>query len=289
MQIGRTITYYILLTLFAGIAISCGRKTQQEIIITPEIEKNHLQLNHIFGQVKEITQEVWAYGPVDSLRNNGTLVATTIQRYSADGYLTSVISIDEYGDTVSIRTINYDGDARELNWEEKNNAGEIIESCQYLYDMNHFKVGEKHFKGDSLTVYIKYKTDGLGNPIEIVQQYDQFELTNRVTYNTDGLTARIDEFEPNGKLFKYITIEYDNYGDEVNRRAFKAGDQLIEYTYTEYDNEGRMLKKIFEDRLHEMQEVYVYSEHDSQGNWTKEEINKLGNIAFQRVRKYIYY
>lgn len=289
MNLGRTITYIILFTLVVGLLFSCGRKPQQEITIIPDVEKNHLQRNHIFGKVKEITQKVYAFEPSDSLHISGQLVATAIQKYSADGYLTSVISLDECGDTVSVKTINYDGNARELKWEEKNVKGELIASCQYLYDMNHFKVGEKHFQGDSLTMDIRYKTDGIGNPIEIVQHHNQFDLLNKVSYNADGLIARIDEFEPNGNLFKYVTIEYDNYGDEVNRRAFKAGNQLIEYTYTEYDNEGRLLKKIFEDRLHDMQEVYVYSEHDSQGNWTKVDIAKLGNVAFQRVREYVYY
>ena len=289
MRIARTFAFILMLVLLSCSQQACRRQKMQEIVITPDIEKTHLQRNHIFGQVKEIKQTVYAYAPTDTLKENGQMVSQSIQRYSADGYLTSVITLSETGDTLTVRQVTYDVNARELKWEERDQRGKLLESCLYEYDINHFKVGEKHYRNDTLLLHISYKTDGKGNAIEINQQFDSYSLRNTVQYNEHGLVTRIDEYEPNGKPFKYITIEYDNYGDEVNRRVFKSGGDLIEYTFKEYDNEGRLLKKIFEDRRHDMQEVYIYSQHDDHGNWTCEEITKLGNIAFQRIREIIYY
>ena len=289
MRMARIFSYFLLLFLLSFAQLSCHRQKMQEIVITPDIEKTHLQRNHIFGQVKEIKQTVYAYAPTDTLKENGQIVSQSIQHYSADGYLTAIITLSETGDTLSVRQVTYDGNANELKWEERDPNGKLLESCIYEYDINHFKVGEKHYQNDSLILHITYKTDGLGNAIEITQQFDSYSLRNTVQYDEHGLVTRIDEFEPNGKPFKYITIEYDNYGDEANRRVFKSGNDLIEYTFKEYDNEGRLLKKIFEDRRHDMQEVYTYSQHDAQGNWTCEEITKLGNMAFQRIREIIYY
>lgn len=286
MRIARTFAFILMLVLLSCSQQACRRQKMQEIVITPDIEKTHLQRNHIFGQVKEIWQTVYV---LDTLANEAQEVSRSVQHYSADGYLTSVVTLSRTGDTLMVRQVTYDGDARELKWEERDPSGKLLESCVYEYDINHFKVGEKHYRNDTLLLHISYKTDGKGNAIEINQQFDSYSLRNTVQYDEHGLVTRIDEFEPNGKPFKYITIEYDNYGDEVNRRVFKSGGDLIEYTFKEYDNEGRLLKKIFEDRRHDMQEVYIYSQHDAHGNWTCEEITKLGNIAFQRIREIIYY
>ena len=286
MRITRTFPFILMLVLLTLSQQACRRQKMQEIVITPDIEKTHLQRNHIFGQVKEIWQTMYV---LDTLANEAQEVSRSVQHYSADGYLTSVVTLTETGDTLMVRQVTYDGDARELKWEERDRNGQLLESCIYEYDINHFKVGEKHYRNDSLIVHVTYKTDGKGNAIEIKQQFNDYTLRNTVQYDEHGLVTRIDEFEPNGKPFKYITIEYDNYGDEVNRRVFKTGDQLIEYTFKEYDNDGRLMKKIFEDRRHDMQEVYTYSNHDEHGNWTREEITKFGYKAYQRNREFIYY
>lgn len=288
MRITRTFPFILMLVLLTLSQQACRRQKMQEIVITPDIEKTHLQRNHIFGQVKEIWQTIYV---LDTLASEAQEVSRSVQHYSADGYLTSVVTLTETGDTLMVRQVTYDGDARELKWEERdrNRNGQLLESCIYEYDINHFKVGEKHYRNDSLIVHVTYKTDGKGNAIEITQRYNDYTLRNTVQYDEHGLVTRIDEFEPNGKPFKYISIEYDNYGDEVNRRVFKTGDQLIEYTFKEYDNDGRLMKKIFEDRRHDMQEVYTYSNHDEHGNWTCEEITKFGYKAYQRNREFIYY
>ena len=53
------------------VANGCRKKTAP-IIITPDIEKNHLQRNHIFGEVKFLETETF-YEHADSLSLKDTV------------------------------------------------------------------------------------------------------------------------------------------------------------------------------------------------------------------------
>lgn len=272
----------------SAVICGCGRK-QQEIVIIPDIERNHLQRNHIFGNVCEIISESYAM-PADSTASdtNGNPLSTVIHKYSPDGYLTEVIKIGGSGDTISKQIITYSPEAKELTRETYNSSGNL--DSKTIFDYNHFgfKSKETLYIADSVIYSIDYKTDGAGNIIEMKRHGDGLTLLSRIAYNKAGLVARIEEYEPSGKIFKYATIEYDNYGDEVNRRVFKTGDELIEYTYTEYNQQGHTLKKIYEDRLHSIREVAEYSAHDKAGNWTyeKKSINNKPAYCRKRIIKY---
>jgi hypothetical protein len=116
-----------------------------------------------------------------------------------------------------------------------------------------------------------------------------YHLTNVMYYNENGLVERIEEYDPNNIMYKFITLEYDNYGDEVNRRAYKNASEMIEYTYTQYSNEGALQKVIFEDRLHNMREDKIYSQHDPQRNWIEEFTLRGNDTLRKRVRSIEYY
>jgi hypothetical protein len=267
-----------------------------EIVIVPDYQKNHLQRNHIFGNVKELT--TYTLLPeeqcvptdslsVDSLRFDTVSVA--IQHYSMDGYLLDYCKSSPEGDTLIVRVFNYYSDARPQSWKEYYPGNSDTVTCRYEYDMNDFLSAEKVYVNDSLVGHTAYKTDGVGNVVEMVRYYDDYSVKNTSKYNAQGLLQRIDEYEPSGKLFKYVTIEYDNYGDEVNRRAFKGENDLIEYTYTQYQQDGSLMKVLFEDRLHHSKEQYEYAGHDAQKNWTSEVRFKDKKLIYKRIRNYIYY
>ncbi|MEG2070434.1 MAG: hypothetical protein RR034_03565 [Bacteroidales bacterium] len=275
---------------FLGIflMISCQEK-KPDIVIIPDNQKNHLQRNHMLGKVKSVKTITLKVQQTDSTTVIEDTLSITIQHYSLDGYLTKSVKLNKKSDTISIRNFYFHPDAREKRWEELDSNYSVGFHGEYEYDINQFKSGEKIFKNDSLFFNIQYKTDGMGNIIEMTQQYDNYAIVNKMQYDKNGLVARIDEYEPNGTLFKYAIIEYDNYGDEVNRKAYKTGDQLIEYTYTQYDQNGALLKVIYEDRLHRNKEVYEYYHHDKEGNWQQEIRKKDEKIMYQRNRELIYY
>ena len=50
--------FFILLAILAIVAGGCKKKPAP-IVITPDIEKNHLQRNHIFGRVKYLDTETF--------------------------------------------------------------------------------------------------------------------------------------------------------------------------------------------------------------------------------------
>ena len=273
----------------------CKRKPA-EIVIIPDVQKNHLQRNHIFGQVKELC--TYTLLPENSVAQNDTMaldslrfdtVSVMVQHYSPDGYLLDYCKMTPQGDTLAVRIFAYHADARADYWKEFYPGEPDTVVCHYEYDMNDFLSAEKIFVRDSVLSTTSYKTDGEGNVIEMVRHYDGYSVRNTSKYNAQGLLSRIDEFEPSGKLFKYVTIEYDNYGDEVNRRAFKGENDLIEYTYTQYQDNGALLKVLFEDRLHNDKEQYVYEGHDQQKNWTSETRYKNKKLQYKRIRTYIYY
>lgn len=273
----------------------CKRKPA-EIVIIPDVQKNHLQRNHIFSQVKELC--TYTLVPENSVAQNDTLaldslrfdtVSVMVQHYSPDGYLLDYCKMTPQGDTLAVRIFGYHADARADYWKEFYPGEPDTVVCHYEYDVNDFLSAEKICVRDSVLSTVSYKTDGEGNVVEMVRHYDGYSVRNTSKYNAQGLLIRIDEFEPSGKLYKYVTIEYDNYGDEVNRRAFKGENDLIEYTYTQYQDNGALLKVLFEDRLHNDKEQYVYAGHDQQKNWTSETRYKNKKLQYKRIRTYIYY
>ncbi len=273
----------------------CKRKPA-EIVIIPDVQKNHLQRNHIFSQVKELC--TYTLVPENSVAQNDTLaldslrfdtVSVMVQHYSPDGYLLDYCKMTPQGDTLAVRIFGYHADARADYWKEFYPGEPDTVVCHYEYDMNDFLSAEKICVRDSVLSTVSYKTDGEGNVVEMVRHYDGYSVRNTSKYNAQGLLIRIDEFEPSGKLYKYVTIEYDNYGDEVNRRAFKGENDLIEYTYTQYQDNGALLKVLFEDRLHNDKEQYFYAGHDQQKNWTSETRYKNKKLQYKRIRTYIYY
>lgn len=273
----------------------CKRKPA-EIVIIPDVQKNHLQRNHIFSQVKELC--TYTLVPENSVAQNDTLaldslsfdtVSVMVQHYSPDGYLLDYCKMTPQGDTLAVRIFGYHADARADYWKEFYPGEPDTVVCHYEYDVNDFLSAEKICVRDSVLSTVSYKTDGEGNVVEMVRHYDGYSVRNTSKYNAQGLLIRIDEFEPSGKLYKYVTIEYDNYGDEVNRRAFKGENDLIEYTYTQYQDNGALLKVLFEDRLHNDKEQYFYAGHDQQKNWTLETRYKNKKLQYKRIRTYIYY
>lgn len=275
------------------------KKKPAEIAITPDIEKNHLQRNHIFGDVKCIETETF-YLAEDSLTASDTnqlakllkkrnADVSTHQLYSSDGFL---LKFYKYGpDKVPVmhRIYRYDSEARPNNWDEYDSTNQTTATGLYLYNRNHFLIGEQIFHGDSIAMAFSYTNDGIGNIINSTQSYGDCITHTEYKYNVYGLVERIIEYEPNGKVFKTVKIEYDNYGDEVNRCVYKAGNQMIEYTYNEYNQEGRQLKTIYEDKIHHIKEFNYYSNFDNQNNWQRE-IKVVDNqIVSVRNRKLIYY
>jgi hypothetical protein len=281
--------YLLLLFLFLFslifIVISCKRK-KNEIEIIPDALKNHLQRARLFGNIHHIETDTYFYSEKDSQYFFLNRIA---QFYSSDGYLTQVIVFDRNNDTISKKKIHYLPNAQENFWEEFNYKEFSLTKDTFLYDKYGF-IAERHvFLNDSLLYKIQFKTDGIGGIIEMKRLLSDYHLTNLMYYNEHGLVARIEEYDPHHKLYKFFTIEYDNYGDEVNRRAFRNANQIIEYTYTQYSNEGLLQKVIFEDRLHNLREDRIYTQHDTKRNWL-EEIVLLGNDTMRkRVRIIEYY
>ncbi|MDR2868615.1 MAG: hypothetical protein LBV46_03640 [Bacteroidales bacterium] len=277
-----------IIIVFLGCLIflaSACRSKKDEIVIVPDVQKNHLERNHIKGNVNIILTKQYLQQDSAALK----LVSIVQQEYSLDGYLKRITSFSETYDTLLIRLIRYDDLAHETSWIEYVPHGDTIARCIYEYDENHFKSAEKYYQHDSLTLILNFKTDGEGNPIAMTRKNGEFLLTNKMYYNELGLINRIEEYDPNGKIFKYFTIDYDNFGDEVNRRAFKSANNLIEYTYTRYDRDGRLLKVIYEDQLHNNRETSEYSQHDARLNWLKEIRTVAVGVQYVRERKITYF
>lgn len=297
MRLPKTSSTFFMMTCM-GLMLLLGacKPKQTEIVIVPDVQKNHLQRNHILGAVKQMVSYTLLANPdalqSDSLASDSLsfdTVSVFIQNYSPDGYLLSAIKLTPEGDTMSVKTISYLSDARQDRWTEMDYTEHTTVCCRYEYDMNDFLSAEKLYYGDSLLMSVSYKTDGAGNVVEMVRNYVTYSIKNTSAYNEHGLVSRIEEYDPSGKMYKYVTIEYDNYGDEVNRRAFKGANDLIEYTYTEYNQDGSLKKVLFEDRLHNSKEHYDYSAYDAQGNWTVETRTKDKQMIYKRTRTYIYY
>ena len=265
---------------------------KKEIIIIPDIQKNHLQRNHIMGNVKSIISTLYYIdknNSEDSTSFTEIKISGSIQHYNPDGYLSQILSLNAEEDTVLVKNIHYRENNKQDYWIEEDKKNSVTTRCQYEYDLTHFLTSEKIYRNDSLVMAIAYKTDAMGNAIEITQEYNNLKLRNTIKYNASGLVERIDEYDPEQKLFKYITIEYDKYGNEINRRAFRNGGNLIEYTYTQYDDKERLIKTIFEDRIHHAREVFDYSEYDQYENWTWENRQIEDQETYIRKRILYYY
>lgn len=200
-----------------------------------------------------------------------------------------MITLNKELDTISVKNIQYNDLGKELNWVERDYLYNKTLVCNYQYDMNGYISGEEYFSQDSLKYSIQYKTDGIGGTTEMIRNYPEYSIKNTFSYNEKGLISRINEYEPNQKLFKYISIEYDNYGDEVNRKVFRGDKDMIEYTYTQYDQYGKLLKEIFENRVHRLKDVATYFEHDQKGNWHFEIFTSNNDTLYFRKREIIYY
>ncbi len=285
----------LLLTILSG---GCKKKPEP-IVITPDIEKNHLQRNHIFGTVRNIQTRTY-YVADDSLSvadtANLSMVLedrkadfSTWQRYSADGFLMHFTKFNPQHDTLLRQEYIYNWKAQLVEWREIDSSGTIVAHGKRIYDRNDFISGEQVFQDDSVVMAFSYTTDGIGNIIKSTQSFGDYSTHTETKYNENGLVEKISEFEPNGKLFKTVKIEYDNYGDEVNRCVYKSGNQMVEYTYTQYSQEGKLLKIIYEDKLHRHREVSYYFDFDEQNNWQTEVKTQNDKIISIRKRKIIYY
>ena len=299
----RTPTFTILLLTLVACLGGCHKKPAP-IVITPDIEKNHLQRNHIFGMVKYLETETFNL-QLDSLSVKDTadlkkLLAAcdslcdvpdfsrSTQRYTSDGYLMEFVKHGHIGNAY-YRTYTYDNEARITGWNEYDYDSTLVTHGTYTYDRNGFLAGEQVYQGDSLVMSFSHTTDGIGNIIHTVQSFGGVKTTMDYKFNEQGLVKEIIEYEPNGNVFKTAKIEYDNYGDEVNRCVYKAGNQMIEYTYTQYDQHGRMRKVIYEDKLHHVKEFHYFFDYDSRKNWQTEVCAVDGKIVYVKRRTFEYY
>ncbi|MBO7492233.1 MAG: hypothetical protein J6T59_07320 [Bacteroidales bacterium] len=284
--------------LLTALVLGGCKKSPAPIVITPDVNKNHLQRNHIYGKVKEIESRTF-YFHEDSLTIQDSARALELTQrpcdryflhnYNPDGFLSSFVNVGMDGDTLIYRCYFYNDRGQISEWTEKGGPSDPITKGVYGYDRNHFLESEKVFHGDTLVLSFAYKTDGIGNIISSTQDNLQFVTVTNYHYNEHGLVDKIEEHEPDGKIFKSATIEYDNYGDEVNRCVYKAGKQLIEYTYNEYSQKGRNIKTIYEDRLHQIKEVNYYAKYDKENNWLVEYSvlnDKLVSIRKRNIKYY---
>ena len=288
----------IVLTVLAIVTGGCHKKPAP-IVITPDIEKTHLERNHIFGKVRWVANAT-CYLYADSLPlkdtanlkalfDGRTFDASSWQRYTADGWLRSFVKLNEKQEVVLCREYTYNDEAKITRWEEYDADSTLVTYGTYTYDRNGFLVGEKVYQGDSLVMSFAHTTDGIGNAIQTVQTFGKLQTLTENKFNEQGLVVQITEHEPDGKVFKTVKIEYDNYGDEVNRCVYKTGDQMIEYTYTEYAQDGRVRKIIYEDKLHHVKEYHYFFDYDSHKNWQTEVCAVDNQIVYIKQRTFEYY
>lgn len=291
--------YILFVFTVVAIVLSGCKKKPAPIVITPDIEKTHLERNHIFGNVRWLaTATCYLYADSLPLKDTANLKALfdgrtfdagSVQLYTADGWLRSFVKLDEKQKVVLRREYTYDDEAKIIRWEEYDADSTMVTYGTYTYDRNGFLVGEQVYQGDSLVMSFTHTTDGIGNVIRTTQSFGKLQTKMENKYNEQGLVREIIEYEPNGKPFKTAKIEYDNYGDEVNRCVYKAGNQMIEYTYTEYAQDGRVRKTIFEDKLHHVKEYHYYFEYDANKNWQTEVCAVDGQIVYVKKRTFEYY
>lgn len=287
-----------LLGLMAVLSVGCRRQPTDPDII-PDVQKNHLQRNHVFGNVRDMATETYMLA-ADSLTAADTALAlakagerqpeaSALRHYSSDGYLLSFVRTGPGHDTLLRREYRYDAQAKPTGWTEYGPDGKPAARGISLYDRNHFISGEQVFAGDSLVMAFRHTTDGAGNIIRSVSSFGDFSTHTENKFNEQGLVTEIVEYGDDGKMFKTAKIDYDNYGDEVNRRVFKAGNVLLEYTYRVYAQDGRLTRKIYEDKIHRYRETWLYADYDRQKNWQTEIRLRDNRIISVRKRKITYY
>ena len=306
--------YIFLIIAVLAIVLGGCKKKAAPIVIVPDIEKNHLQRNHIFGCVKYLetkTCNIWADSV--SVADTSDLAklkhyydndvdfsnsARSLQRYTADGYLLEFIKFgwaNDPDDTIFYKKYTYADDANIERWDYYGKNGYLATYQLYHYDRNRFLSKEEIYQTwgdhDSLEMTLTHTTDGIGNIIRTVKSYSAItdKFLTEYRYNNQGLVYEIIEHEPDGKVFKTAKIEYDNYGDEVNRCVYKAGDQMIEYTYTQYAQDGRVRKVIYEDKLHHVKEFHYFFDYDANKNWQTEVCAVDGQIVYIKKRTFEYY
>jgi hypothetical protein len=296
--------FLVFVILLMTIAAGC-RKKPAPIVITPDIEKNHLQRNHIFGEVKELETATYnLQGDSLSVKDTADLkelmalcdsvcgytrTARSSQYYTSDGWLLHFCKYKGLEDTALYRQYAYNDKAKIEHWEEFDADGAMVTHGTYTYDRNGFLASEQVFQGDSLVMSFAHQTDGIGNIIRTTQSFGGLQTKVEYKYSDLGLVTQITEYEPDGKVFKTAKIEYDNYGDEVNRCVYKSGNQMIEYTYTEYAQDGRVRKLIYEDKLHHVKEFHYFFDYDSHKNWQTEVCAVDNQIVYVKQRKFTYY
>lgn len=280
----RFVIYFCISLLFVG----CHRH-KATITIVPDFAKTHLQREHLYGNVRMITDSMF-YSPQGSdLVSADQLVSVTVYRYSADGWLNQVMKMSADGDTMSNRLMHYDANAKLVKDGLFDSSRRCIEYTIYENDEHGYRVKEEHFAGDALLQTILYQNDAFGNLIGMTVKTAEYTMTRKYTNNEFGLVVRVDEFDPDGKLFKYVTMEYDNYGDIVNRNVHRDDGQIREFTHTQYADNGALLKTVYENKLSQGNEVREFSEHDNQRNWTRSLRKNAGRIFFIVKREIEYY
>ena len=297
MRTGRFI--FLLLSLMMMVA-GCKKKPEP-IVITPDVKKNHLQRNHIYGDVKYIKTDTYFLADdsimvedtanLDKILKRRKPDLSTFQQYTSDGFLLKFAKLNQKKDTILKRDYHYNDLAMATQWEEYDSSGNMATHGKYLYDRNKFLCGEQVFHGDSdsIAIAFAYNTDGIGNIISSTQSLGDYTLHTQHKYNDMGQVVKITEYEPNGRVFKTVKLEYDNYGDEVNRCVYKSGNQMIEYTYNEYSQEGKQIKTIYEDKIHHLKETHYFFRHDRYCNWQIETLVRDNQIISIRKRKITYY
>jgi len=287
----------LIFLIISMIMVSGGCKKKPEpIVIIPDIEKNHLQRNHIFGKVMNLETTTYYLQPdslplADTARLKELIKGRTCDRrfvhhYSYDSHLINFTCIGE--DTLYQRKYLYNDRGLMTEWNEQDKLRGDTKGV-YSYDRNHFIESEKIYRNDTLVMSFVHKTDGVGNIISTTQDNTQYETTTSYHYDENGLVTEITEYEPDGKIFKTAKIEYDNYGDEVNRCVYKAGNQMIEYTYTQYAQDGRVRKVLYEDKLHHVKETHYFFDYDIHKNWQTEVCAIDSIIVYIKQRNFTYY
>ena len=284
MNIKKTILFMCACLLFVG----CHRH-KATITIVPDFAKNHLQREHIYGNVRTITDSIY-FSPdgSDTIRPD-FLAVVTHYRYSADGWLNQVVKMNSDGDTMSSRVMYYDSNAKLVKDELFDSTGICIEHSLYENNEHGYRVKEERYSGDSLVQTLLYQNDAFGNLVGMTVKLSEYTLTRKYSNNEVGLAVRVDEFDPDGKLFKFVTLEYDNYGDLVNRIVHRDDGQIREFTHTQYADNGQLLKTVYENKLSRSNEVTEFSSHDNQKNWTRSLRKSEGRTNYIVNRKIEYY
>ncbi len=271
-----------ILVLVCSLLLMGCAKNKNRITIIPQAQKNHLQTESIKGQVKSL--EECKFATVDKTGekiDTSKLLSITHKFYSADGYLNRVVIMNSRHDTMSVRNIYYDDNAKMIKDELFDSAGVRVQYTLYENDKHGFRVKESRFANDSLIQTLSYKNDGYGNPLEITLVSEAFSQKIKYSYNEVGLPLKVDEYDPDGQIFKYVTMEYDNYGDLVNKRVYRKDGIMLEYTHIQMNEKGEWQKQVYESLLPgvNITEVTEYSNHDGKGNWLRK-VRKIDDKAY---------